>query len=179
MLLGMSVLVGLCAALLMGARWDALADVRWRLAPLCLAGLGIQLILFSSDPTVAGPFVPIAPALHVGSILLVLTSLAANVRTPGIAFVLLGAALNLAVIMANGGQMPGTVPPPDLSFSNTTTMDEHTRLAVLGDWLQPPLLPHRRFSIGDVLIAGGAGFAVFRLARTRRLADSAFPQRLA
>ena len=85
--------------------------------------------------------------------------------------ILAGAALNLFVIVANGGVMPaapdawstlhGAAGVPEGVLTNSTLASAATRLALLGDvFVVPRPLPFANvFSIGDVLIAvGGAWF---------------------
>jgi hypothetical protein len=164
-LLALSVVVGLVLALVTGGSWRGFAESRWRLAPLALAGLAIQLVLFSNNEALVSPLLPYAEELHLISYALVGAFLIANWRVPGLALLLAGAALNFVAIAANGGQMPRIVPPDPSVFSNVAAMDEGTRLWFLGD-----LIPFagRIFSFGDVLIALGGGYAAFRLARPPR-----------
>lgn len=172
MTLAVGVLIGFLGALLVGASWRGLIDTRWRLAPLCLIGLAIQLVLFSKNETLVTPLLPIARELHVVSYLLVFTSLLANWRMPGLAVIVVGGALNFAAIVANDGQMPRVVAPDPAVFTNVQAMDENTRLAFLGDFIPLPLAG-RLFSIGDVLLATGGGITAYRLARAKRPNHSA------
>ena len=170
MTLAIGVLLGLLAALLLGASWRSLAETRWRLAPLCLLGLAIQLVLFSRVDALVEPLLPVAEELHILSYLLVFASLLANWRLPGIAVIVVGGLLNFAAIAANGGQMPRAVPPDPAIFSNVQAMDEDTRLAFLGDFIP---VTGRLYSIGDILIAAGGAITAYRLARARRHDHSA------
>jgi hypothetical protein len=170
--LALGVVIGLVAALLAGASWRGFAEVRWRLASLCLIGLALQLVLFSNNEAFVTHLLPIAPELHVLSYLLVFASLAANWRVPGIAIIVVGGVLNFAAIVANGGQMPRVVAPDPSIFTNVQPMDENTRLAFLGDFIPLPL-PGRLFSIGDFLIAVGGGITAYSLARAKRSDHSA------
>lgn len=156
-MLALGVVVGLAAAALRGADWARLAEVRWRLWPLIVVGFLIQLILYGAFEGRTLPDLPYAAALYVLSNLLVLASLTANVSVPGVPLVVVGAVLNLAAIVANGGQMP----------SAHRGMTEATPLYWLADWIELPLLPRRQFSIGDLFLAVGSGIAVYRLARWR------------
>jgi hypothetical protein len=170
--LAAGVLVGLLAAVAVGASWRSLAETRWRLAPFCLLGLAIQLVLFSRNEALVGPLLPIARELHMLSYMLVFASLLANWRMPGIAVIVVGGLLNFAAITSNGGQMPRLVAPEPAVFSNVQAMDASTRLAFLGDFLPLPGTA-RLFSIGDVLIATGGAVTAYRLARAKRPDHSA------
>jgi hypothetical protein len=172
MTLALGVAVGLLAAIVVGASWRGLANVRWRLAPLCLLGFAIQLVLFSKNEFLVTPLLPIARELHVLSYLLVFVSLIANWRIPGLAVLIVGGLLNFAAIVANDGQMPRAVAPDPAVFTNVQAMDEDTRLAFLGDFIPLPLAS-RLFSIGDVLIATGGAITAYRLARSKRPDHSA------
>jgi hypothetical protein len=166
MTLALGVLVGLMAAFLVGASWRGLSETRWRLAPLCLLGMAIQLVFISRIDALVAPLTPFGPALHVLSYLLVFGFLLANWRVPGVPVLLLGGLLNFAAIVANGGQMPRAVPLPDpTGFHNVVAVDENTRLAFLGDWIPAP--GGRLYSIGDVLLFAGGALTAYRLARVK------------
>lgn len=175
MTLGIGVVLGLLAAFFVGANWRNLGEVHWRLWPLCLAGLAIQLVLFSKNERLVAPFLSIAPELHVLSFALVLASLVANWRFRGVPVIVLGAALNLTVIVLNGGQMPRSTPPEPAPFRNVVAASEDTRLGLLGDWIRISSLPGEEFSPGDVLISLGGGIVAYGLARERRVSHSAPP----
>jgi hypothetical protein len=172
MTLAFGVLIGLLAALIVGASWRGLTEVRWRLAPLCLLGLAVQLVLFSGSEALVAPLLPVAAELHVLSYLLVFVSLLANWRIPGIAVIIVGGLLNFAAIVANGGQMPRVVAPGPSVFNNVQAMDENTRLVVLSDFIPIPFLG-RLISIGDILITAGGGITAYGLARAKRPDHSA------
>jgi hypothetical protein len=162
------VLVGLLAAIVRGGSLDRLAEVRWRLAWLCLIGLAIRIAIFSGPESLVRPLLPIAPALNLLSIALVIASVGANWRLPGFALIAVGGVLNLIALAANGGQMPTTLHAerPAL-FSHVAELGDQARLPLLSDVIEVPFLPERRFSIGDVLIAIGSGTAAYKLARRR------------
>jgi hypothetical protein len=155
--LAVGVVLGLLVAFIRGADWNRLADARWRLWPLVLVGLAIQLALYGQVEGRTLPDLPYAAALYVLSHLLVLASFAANRRLRGVPLLVVGAILNLVAIVANGGQMPST----------NRGMTDATPLWWLGDWLELPLLPRRLFSVGDLFLAAGAAVTVYGLARRR------------
>jgi len=165
MILLYAIALGILAGMVRGGSLAALGAVRFAWAPLAVAGLLFQLALFSSP--VATRVGDAGPPLYVGSTLLVLAALLRNVRLPGLALVALGAALNLAAILANGGAMPsspeawrildGVARVPAGEYTNSVLADAGTRLAFLGDiFVLPRPIPLANvFSIGDVCIALG------------------------
>ena len=165
------VLVGLIAGVLLGGRPAGLAELRFRLAPLALLALAVQLVLFSplADPLPA----EVGRAIYVASTALVGLVVLANIRVTGMPLVALGAGLNLAAIVANGGSMPAS--PAALaalgmgvgSRTNSIVV-ERPALEPLSDvFALPDWLPLANvFSVGDVLI--GIGIAVAIAAAMRR-----------
>ena len=159
------VLASALAVPLLGGRLRALAEVRLRLPWLLPAALALQVLAINL------PGVPdrLRPPLHVASYLVAGTFLAANRRLPGALVVVLGAALNLLAIVANGGVMPASpeavaaagLPPDPPGFANSAVLPD-PRLAFLGDvFAIPRSWPLANvFSVGDVLIAVGAAAAV-------------------
>jgi hypothetical protein len=163
--------VGLVAGWLLGGRLDGLAAVRFRLAPLAILALVVQLVLFS--PLADGMSADVGRAIYVASTGLVLLVVIANVHLPGVPLVVLGAACNLAAILANGGSMPAS---PDalaaigaaIGPRTASTIVPHPALEPLTDvFATPGWLPFANvFSVGDVLI--GLGIAVVIGAAMRR-----------
>ena len=97
-------LAGFAAGLVMGGRPGGLADLRLRWVPVVLAGMLVQLVLFSGP--VSDRIGALGPVLYVGSTAFVLAAVVRNARLPGLPIVALGAAANLAAITSNGGFMP-------------------------------------------------------------------------
>ena len=166
MLLLYSIAVGLVAGRLLGGRVRRLEQVHFVWWQLALAGLLVQLALFA-DPIqerigAEGPFI------YVASTLMVMAALLRNLRLPGLAIIAVGAALNLVVIVANGGFMPssaavwleltGVAAVPVAHYSNVVLIGPETLLPFLGDvFVFPRPLPMATaFSIGDAVIALGA-----------------------
>jgi hypothetical protein len=175
MLLLYAIPIGLLLGFAAGGRLGPLGNVRIRWWPLALGGLIFQVALFS--PPIAASIGGWGPPLYVGSTVVVLVALLANLGQPGFRLIALGALLNLLVIIANGGQMPasaeamlaahGVAAVPTSDFSNSIIAAPGTPLYFLGDifYLPRPIPLANVFSIGDVLIAlGGAWF----IARTMR-----------
>lgn len=154
--------IGIAIGYLIGGRLERLATLQFRWAALAVAGLLVQVVLFSGavDALVgqdAGAIV------YVASTAAVLVAVLRNLRLPGIALVAIGAASNLAAIVANGGVMPTTDSAlaaaglsPDDGLSNSAVIDDPA-LALLTDiFALPPSVPLANvFSIGDVLIGLG------------------------
>jgi len=166
MTLGFAIVVGLAIGLARGGSLLNLATTHWRWWWLGLAGLAVQIPLFSSDP-IAEVLASYGPILHLLSIGLVIAFLIANVRTDGLPLILFGALLDGAVIAANGGQMPRVEPTDPAPFRNTVAMDERTLLPFLGDWITLPL-PGEQFSPGDIAIAVGGAYCALRLSTRAR-----------
>lgn len=151
--------LGLLFALVLGGRPSRLAAVRFRLAPLVVVALGVQVVLFSrlGDALPDGAVAPV----HVGTYGLLLVFAAANVRIRPLALVFAGLLLNTTVIAANGGAMPASRAALEAfgirgDYANVTS--ERHRLDFLGDvFVVPTQLPLANvFSIGDILIGLGA-----------------------
>ncbi len=163
--------IGLLAGLLMGGRPGALGDLRLRLAWLAVLGYVAQGVLFA--PRVGAHLGGWAPWLYVLTNVLVLVAILANRRLAGMPVVAVGAALNLAVIVANGGFMPADraayaqLGMSIEGYANTRFIADPV-LGVLGDWIAlPAWLPGANvISVGDVVI--GAGLALVLALGMRR-----------
>jgi Family of unknown function (DUF5317) len=170
-----SIPIGLLAGFLLGGHLDRLAAIRFRLAPLAVAVLVIQVALFS--PLSDGLPEAVGRWIYVISTGLVLVVVLANLRLTGVPLVVLGAASNLAAIVANGGAMPAS--PTALAAvglgvggNTNSVLLERPLLEPLTDiFATPRWLPLANvFSIGDVLI--GVGVAVAIAAAMRRTPDA-------
>ena len=172
MLLLYAIVIGLPVGRAAGGRVSALADVQIRWWGLALAGLGFQLLLFG--PILADRVGDAGPLLYVASSTLVFLAMLRNLGLPGFPLLALGAALNMLVIVANGGLMPsapgawellnGTAGLPVTTFTNSTLIHAGTALPFLGDVfaLPRPIPLANVFSVGDVLIGLGAAWCVIR-----------------
>jgi len=157
--------IGLVAGWLLGGRVDGLAGVRFRLTPLAVFALLVQVVLFSP---LAGDLAPDTGRLiYIGSTALVLAVVLANLRLTGLPIIVAGAASNLAAIVANGGSMPAS---PSALAALDRGVGAHTNSVVL---VQPALEPltdvfatpawlplANVFSVGDVLIGVGVAVAI-------------------
>lgn len=176
MLILYAIPIGLLAGLLLGGRIERLADVRFRLAPLAVLVLGIQLALFS--PLSDGLDETIGRWIYMVSTGLVLLVVLANVRLTGVPLVVLGAASNLAAIVANGGAMPASASALaavglGVGGNTNSVLLERPALEPLTDVLATPdWLPLANvFSIGDVLIGMGIAVAIAAAMRRRAPGD--------
>jgi hypothetical protein len=157
--------VGLVAGWLLGGRLEGLADIRFRLAPLAIAALLVQVALFS--PLADGLTAEAGRAIYVASTAVVLLVVVANLHLTGVFLVVVGAASNLAAIVANGGVMPAS---PAALAAVGAGIGTHTNSAVLARPALEPLtdifatpswIPFANvFSIGDVLIGVGVAVAI-------------------
>ena len=173
--------LGLVAGLLSRGSLRKLAALRMRYAwlPLLAFGLQASFVLFVREP------VSIPTWLRL--LVLVVTSgslfgfLVVNAHLPGSRLLLAGAALNAAVMLANGGFMPVTAEAlaraghTDYVFAqgderfvrrskDIVLEKEDTRLWLLSDVLgiPAPMLFSSNFSPGDLLIGLGAAWLVYR-----------------
>jgi hypothetical protein len=178
-----SIGIGLIAGRLAGGRVRNLEHLHLAWWGLALAGLAVQVVLFSTP--VAAIVGQAGPPLYVASTLVVLAVVLRNARYPGLAIVAVGAVLNLLVIVLNGGVMPsapeawmaldGRAVVPTDDFSNSVLIGPDTLLPWLGDvFVLPRPIPFANvFSIGDVVI--GVGAVVFLVVAMRRPAPASRP----
>jgi hypothetical protein len=169
------ILLAIPLGYLLGGRLERLGTIRVRWAWLAVAGLAVQIVLFSDAVTaVVGAA---GTPLYVGSSLAVFLVVLRNLRVTGFPLVAFGAALNLVAILANGGCMPadpaalaaiGQLEDLDGTRYSNSCIPETVLLAPLTDVLHlPPGMPLANvFSVGDAII--GAGVAVAIVAGMRR-----------
>jgi hypothetical protein len=167
--------IGIVAGYLLGGRLERLGSIRLRWVPLALIGFGIQAVLFT-EPFGTWPE-SLVPALYQASTAMVLVAVLRNLAVPGVPIVAVGAACNLAAIVANGGWMPadaaaldsvGGLPP---GASNSIVIGDPALRPLTDLFALPAWLPLANvFSIGDVLI--GVGVAVTIALGMRRAAPA-------
>jgi Family of unknown function (DUF5317) len=167
-----ALVIGLAVGLLLGGRPSGLGELQFRWAWVFLAGILIQVALFS-DPVTAR-IGDLGAPIYVLSTGLVLAAVLANRRIAGMPVVAVGAASNLAAIVANGGYMPASAgamaalgrTPPSV-YSNSTFVADPMLAALTDIFALPGWLPWTNvFSVGDVLIA--IGVVVVLVAAMRR-----------
>lgn len=161
-----AVVIGLLAGWIGGGRIENLTRLHLRWAPVALAGLLVQVILFAEP--VAEIVGGMGPPIYVTSSALVLVVVLRNLAIPGLRIVAVGATSNLVAILANGGGMP--VSPEALAalgktvgeaYSNSVQAANPVLPGLTDVYALPSWLPFANvFSIGDVLIGTGIAVAV-------------------
>ena len=170
--------IALVTAIAIGGSLDNWSRVRLRWWPLALVALGIQLPLYSPPFNSMPPVVALGVALGwltTGSVLVLLVRNATGPGRLACLVAALGVAMNLTVMLANGGWMPRSQPVSRLDdqqpvVSNTELMTAETRLSWLGDGIEEPRwLPWTNLvSPGDILLSLGAAWWVFGITRPTR-----------
>jgi hypothetical protein len=161
-----AIALAIAAGLLMRGKLTGLTSMHFRWGGLALGGLAVQVALFSAPVTSA--IGDVGAPVYVASSALVLLVVLRNLAIPGMVLVAVGAASNLAAIVANGGWMPAT--PSALGALNRTIGPGYSNsrelaapmLAPLTDTMAlPAWLPLANvFSVGDVLIGFGICIAI-------------------
>jgi hypothetical protein len=161
-----AVLAGLGIGLVTGGSAARLGDLRFRWGPLIVAGMAMQVLLFSSP--LGDAIGPAAPVVYIASNVAVLVAVWRNLAIPGLPLVLLGGISNLFAIVANRGYMPvspdavlamGRVPREGYTNSRLVegvVLEPLTDLFAMPTWIPMANV----FSIGDVLIGVGAAIAI-------------------
>ena len=159
--------LGVVLGFLVGGRLDRLGSLQFAWPWLAVAGLVVQVLLFS--PALADRIgADVGAAIYVASTAAVLFAVLRNLRVPGMVAVALGAVSNLAAVVANGGVMPTTQAAlaaaglaPTEAFSNSAVLAD-PRLGPLTDIFAIPAgLPLANvFSVGDALIGLGIALVV-------------------
>lgn len=173
----LSVPVGIVVGLLLGGRITGLTTLHIRWAWLAIIGFAIQLAIFS-DP-IGARVGDAGPAIYVVSNLAVLAAVLRNLAIPGMPIVAVGAACNLAAIVANGGRMPadpGALAAAGIEVTGATNsvVVSNPALAPLTDVMAIPAgVPLANvFSIGDILIGVGVATVITLAMRRGRDLDS-------
>ena len=175
-----ALVIGLIVGFAAGGRFAGLAALQFRWAGVMVAGLFVQIVLFSDQVTVwigaAGP------PIYVLSTLVVLGAVIANRGIGGMPIVALGAASNFVAIVVNGGFMPAApsalqalAKVPSTVYSNSALVPDPVLAPLTDAFALPPWVPFANvFSIGDVLIGVGVAIVIFTAMRTAsrgRVAD--------
>ena len=163
--------IGIALGLALGGRPVGLARLELRWAWLLMAGLLVQVILFTDF--VAARIGDAGPAIYVASTAAVFAGVLRNARIPGMALVALGAASNLAAIVANCGYMPAgaaamaALGKTDPAIYSNSAVVARPALEPLTDvFALPAWIPFANiFSVGDLVI--GLGVVVVIVASMR------------
>jgi hypothetical protein len=161
---------------LAGGSLRGLANLRLRALWLIWLALAVQVIALAVVPEGS----PSAhAAAHLGTYALGLAFLVANRRIPGMLVIGIGTVLNLAAILANGGQMPALPSALEAAgleaepggFTNSVAA-AGAPLWFLGDVFAVPWpwFLANVFSVGDVVIAVGMAYGVHRVCGSRAAA---------
>ena len=171
MIILVAIPIGILVGLLARGNIANLSTFRFRWAWVAVAGLLIQVALFT--PTGDALTGNAGPAIYVASTAAVFLAVLRNIRLPGMAIVALGSISNLAAIVANGGSMPAD--PAALATAGLDGAGSHTNSVVLENPALQPLtdifavpagIPLANvYSIGDVLIGLGIVILIATLMR--------------
>ena len=158
--------LGVLCSLLVRGRLAGLTELRFHWPLLALGGLLVQVLLFSTPLTelVGDNGAPV----YVTSSAAVLAVVVRNRRIAGMPIVALGAASNLAAILANGGWMPasrdalvslGSVIGPE--YSNSRVFAAPALPFLTDAFALPRWVPLANvFSVGDLVIGLGVFVAI-------------------
>jgi hypothetical protein len=167
-----TLLVAVVVGFLNGGRLSSLSHLRIRWAPLALVGFAMQLV----NPPGDWPLIMLLASFVLLSIFAI-----ANVKTAGFALILIGVAMNFAVIALNGG-MPvsrqaliasGQADTVDDLVNEADSYVKHhladgdDRVLFLGDViaLAPPVA--QAVSVGDFYTYGGVAVVIIAAMRRR------------
>ena len=161
-----AVVVGLVLGLMLGGDARRLATVNIRWSPVILAGLLVQVVLFTDE--VAARIGELGAPIYVASTVAVLVAVLRNARIQGLAVVFIGGLSNLAAIVANGGYMPASAEAmaalgkaPPAIYSNSAVLSSPALQPLTDIFALPRWLPFANvFSIGDVIIAVGVAWTI-------------------
>jgi hypothetical protein len=169
-----AIAIGLAVGIVRGGRILALGSITFRWAPLIAAGFLAQVVLFSD--AVAARVGDAGPPLYVVSTVMVGIAVVRNLAIPGMPLIVLGAASNLAAILANGGFMPATTEAlgslgksgPTI-YSNSAVLAQPALDLLIDRFALPRWLPLANvFSVGDVLLGVGVAALIILTMGGRR-----------
>lgn len=143
---------------------DELARTQFQWVPVLLVALVVQVVVDIWDPDWLGETGDVA--VLVGSNIAVAVFLIRNWKLPGMPAAGAGMVLNVTVISANGAmpvsrraeEVAGMLADPGVKHE---VLGSNTLLPWLADVIPIPVL-HRLISPGDILIAFGIGWLVYR-----------------
>jgi len=184
MILLLAIGFALIVGYLTGGSLGQAHQARFRALPLFFGAAFVQVLIFTPLLGTQRIIQDYGQYIYIGTVLASLTAIVLNLSIPGMKIMAIGAALNALVIIANGGFMPSTEsaldragkletveraeaaePGDDWVLTNSKIADDDTRLLFLGDVIAiPEGWPLANvISIGDILLAIGAAYAVLRV----------------
>ncbi len=161
-------IIGICLAVVAGADLRRLALIHVRHLWLVWASIGIQVgvLTYLAEYVHGG----VGNAVHLGTYLLAGVFVIVNRHIRGVVAIGVGAAMNVAAIVANGGVMPASAAAweiagfgAEVGFNNSVPV-ENPKLLFLGDVFAVPAgWPLANvFSAGDVILVLGLTWMVYR-----------------
>lgn len=168
-LVAVVLVVSVLAGWLSGGRVRNLGHVELHGTWLVFTSVGLQLIL-GAITVLGGPGDVLGRPLLAASHLALLAFIAANRLLPGMALVFLGFALNAAVIVANGAMpvaseaLEAVGGVAEVDPGKHQLLDDDTALPWLADVI-PVAAIRGVVSVGDVVLAAGAGILIVGLMR--------------
>lgn len=181
--------VGLIIGFLTGGSLAGFGLARFRLLPLLVLAVVIQVLIFTSLLGQTEFVLDYGHYIYMATILMTLVVFARNLHIPGLVVILIGALLNAIAIFSNGGYMPTNAELLDeagrleyvqqseesvaagekLTHTNSVLTDDDTRFSFLGDiFALPDNVPLSNvYSIGDIFIAVGGGATTARTMHLR------------
>ncbi len=188
-----AVLIGLVIGLLTGGSLLGFSVVRFRHLWLMAIAIAVQVVIFTRPVGTWDFVLEYGPYIYIVTILMTLVFMAYNLHIPALQLILIGAFLNGAVIIANGGYMPVSseamrisglderfereldpeTATVEVQLTNNKRIEDATLLKFLGDLIPVPYGPTGPtvISIGDILIALGGGIATARVTHMRPVED--------
>ncbi len=176
------VLLALLVGFLRGGHVRNLANMSIHHAWIPLVMFFLQFIIVLFPQGQSALFLGFRPWVLITTYTLLIAFLYVNRGLPGMKLILLGAMLNMAVILANGGYMPVTSEALErsghldlvvvhgehgyvLGSKDIVLAEEQTRLQFLSDVVGiPETFPvSATFSVGDIFIMAGAAWLIYRM----------------
>jgi hypothetical protein len=195
MILLPAVLIGVVIGFLTGGSMLGFSVVRFRHLWLMGVAVVIQIIIFTRPVGTWQLVLDYGPYIYMATLLMTLVFMLSNLHVPGLQLIFIGALLNGAAIVSNGGYMPVSseamrisglderfereldpeTATVDVQLTNNARIDDDTRLPFFGDIIPVPYGPTGPtvISIGDILIALGGAFATAKVMHMRPSEDEA------
>lgn len=181
MVVTLAVFLALAAGLVTRGRLQNLATIRVQWWPLLVLAVVLQAYAVGHWATDSLGPIPLRAGSFVATHALILGVAAVNFRLAGFRLIILGAAANLAALLANGGLMPVSA-EARVAIGHQATVDAlATGSVVMGSkgvvlpaaqanlWpltdifvIPPPFPLPAVASVGDVLVAVGVGFLIIQ-----------------